>query len=102
VILLIAVIYLSVAILGDIVASLALNEARGLIRFAPILSVSLDMQFPSPSFPSPCRPYRSSWLMRANGRRYPFSAGAKPRAADKWVLSAPGGANSSTFAQFFS
>jgi len=32
-----AMIYLSVAILGDIVATLALNEARGLTRLAPIL-----------------------------------------------------------------
>jgi multidrug transporter EmrE-like cation transporter len=32
-----AMIYLSVAILGDIVATLALNEARGLTKLAPIL-----------------------------------------------------------------
>ena len=32
-----AMIYLSVAILGDIVATLALNEARGFTRLAPIL-----------------------------------------------------------------
>jgi multidrug transporter EmrE-like cation transporter len=32
-----AMLYLSVAILGDIVATLALNEARGFTRLAPIL-----------------------------------------------------------------